>query len=54
MNYNVNQISKGVSSQRVEEFKQKTEREEGKLILKKIVYSVFGISLGIIFFICNR
>lgn len=54
MNYNINQISKGVSPQRVEEFKQKTEREEGKLILKKIVYIVFGISLSIILFIYNR
>lgn len=54
MNYNINQISKGVSPQRVEEFKQKTERTESKLLLKKIVYIVFGISLGIILFIYNR
>ena len=53
MNYNVNQISKGVSPQRVEEFKQKTAQAEGKLLLKKIVYVVFGISLGIIWLICK-
>lgn len=54
MNYNANQISKGVSSGRVEEFKQKTAKAEGKLILKKIVYIVFGITLGIILIIYNR
>ena len=51
MSYNVHQISKGVSPQRVEEFKKKTEKEEGKLVLKMITYIVFAVSLGVILLI---
>lgn len=53
MNYKANQISKGVSPQRVEEFKQNTARAEGGLWIKKIVYIVFGISLGTILLMCK-
>ena len=48
MNYKAHQISKGVSPQRVEEFKQKTARQEGRLWLKKVIYAMFAVSLGII------
>ena len=51
MEYNVNQISKGVGSQRVEEFKRKTSRTYGKLIFKPIVYVVFFVTLAIILMI---
>lgn len=44
----INQISKGVSQQRVEDFKKKTETPERELVLKKIVYIVFFVSLAIL------
>lgn len=51
--YNMDQISKGVSPQRVEEYKRKTEKVPGRLRLKMIVWLSMIASLATIF-ICYR
>ena len=49
----VNHISRGVSPQRVEEYKRRTAKKEGRLFLKIVVYLVFAVSLGIILYLYN-
>ncbi len=46
--YNVEQISRGVSPQRVAEYKQKTEMQPASLKLKMAVYIGFAISLAVL------
>ena len=48
--YNIEQISRGVSLQRIEEYKQKTETEQKSLKLKKIIWICFTVSLAVLFF----
>lgn len=46
--YNVEQISRGVSPQRVAEYKQKTEMPIKPLILKPIITIGFAVALSIL------
>ena len=48
---NINHLSRGVSKERVEEFKRQANVEEKPLILKKIVYGCFGVTLAILLLI---
>lgn len=48
MAYNTNQISTGVSPQRVEEYKRKTSTPAPPLLLNKLVHMTFRITLAIL------
>lgn len=53
--HRTDQISKGVSDERVEAFKQKAAVPQQELVLKKLVYTIWGVTLAllVLLYVCR-